>query len=179
MTRTRTRTRTEGIRQGDIPGVQLRCRQVLALPREQAWVWLTEPGHLGRWLAEEVQGETGVGGTLRLTGRDEKGHDRREEIRIVTWEPPRLQVAAFERLDAGWTSATRLTVEVFPRPEGCEISVLQDGFQNLSLSTGLTVWEEYRRRWRTALARLGTRVAAAARPPGPDPGGVDDRWTIG
>ena len=40
------------------------------------------------------------------------------------------------------------------RPTGCELDILQEGFEHLSLSTCLTVWEEYRRRWREAAARL-------------------------
>ena len=47
-----------------------------------------------------------------------------------------------------------------PRPGGCEVDVLQQGFQRLPLSSGLTVWESYRRRWRTALERLAAVVEA-------------------
>jgi hypothetical protein len=32
--------------------------------------------------------------------------------------------------------------------------VLQQGFERLSLSVSLTVWESYRTRWRIALSRL-------------------------
>jgi hypothetical protein len=50
--------------------------------------------------------------------------------------------------------ATRLTFELTPHGEGCELSVLQEGFEHLPLSDGLTIWEAYRRRWREALTRL-------------------------
>lgn len=136
----------EAIRQGDIPGVQLRRRQALAVSPGEAWRWLSEPDRLAVWLAaraELAQGE------LLLTG--EGFRERGTTIEIV---PPKLWVLAFERLDSGWSSATRLTLRVHPLAAGSEVDVLQDGFQRLPLSACLTVWETYRRRWRDALSRL-------------------------
>lgn len=164
----------EAIRQGDIPGVQLRRRQALPLPPGEVWAWLSEPDRLARWLADRVEGQVGEGERLTLhvgtTGDGERrggeqrgeaaGEPRIEQIRFVSWEPPHRWVAAFERMGEGWTSATRLVVEVLPRPSGTEISVLQDGFHNLSLSRGMTVWEDYRRRWRSALDRLAVVASA-------------------
>lgn len=137
----------EAIRQGDIPGVQLRRRQDLALSAEEAWRWLAEPAKLALWLAREAEAD--AGGFL-LHGEDE----RRERGRTIEIAPPKLWVLSFERLDAGWPAATRLTLRVHRIPDGSQIDVLQDGFQRLPLSIGLTVWESYRLRWRTALARL-------------------------
>lgn len=136
----------EAIRQGDIPGVQLRRRQALAVAPEEAWRWLSEPDRLALWLAGQAGTEEGE---LRLAG--EGFRERGRTIEIV---PPRLWVLAFERLDSGWTSATRLTLRVHSLGSGSEIDVLQDGFQRLPLSTCLTFWETYRRRWRDALSRL-------------------------
>lgn len=136
----------EAIRQGDIPGVQLRRRQGLAIPAEEAWRWLSEPDRLARWLAGQAEAAEEE---ILLTG--EGFRERGRTIEIV---PPRLWVLAFERLDSGWTSATRLTLRVHALPSGSEVDVLQDGFQRLSLSICLTVWETYRRRWRDALGRL-------------------------
>jgi uncharacterized protein YndB with AHSA1/START domain len=154
-------TAAEAIREGDIPGVQLRRRQLLALPAEAAWAWLTEAGKLARWLAERA--EAHPDGSLTLAGSaprvDPPKGPWQERIRTVAAEAPRLWVATFERLDAGWTSATRLTVRLQHRPSGCEADVLQQGFERLSLSVSLTVWESYRTRWRTALARLAELAA--------------------
>ena len=144
----------EAIRQGDIPGVQLRCRQRLPLPVEAAWSWLTEPALLGRWLAREVQVETGPEGTVHLTHISEAGDEVRERGRSLEVEPPRRWRLAFEQLDSGWPVPTRLTLELSPVEGGCELSVLQEGFEHLPLSDCLTIWETYRDRWRTALARL-------------------------
>ena len=136
----------EAIRQGDIPGVQLRRRQALPVSPEEAWRWLVEPDRLALWLADEAEVDENE---LRLTGEGwgERG-------RILDIVPPKLWVLAFERLGAGWTSATRLTFRIHKAGAGCEIDVLQDGFQRLPLSTCLTVWETYRHRWRDALAKL-------------------------
>lgn len=145
----------EAIRQGDIPGVQLRRRQALAIPPGEAWRWLVEPDRLARWLAEQAAVVEGPEGVVQLS----RG-DTRERGRTLEFSPPKLWVLAFEQLDAGWTSATRLTLRVHAvssgvaEAEGSEIDVLQDGFQRLPLSTCLTVWETYRHRWRDALARL-------------------------
>lgn len=144
----------EAIRQGDIPGVQLRRRQELGMSVEAAWGWLTEPGKLRRWLAEEVEVEPGPRGHLLLRGTDETGAPLQEEGRTLEFAPPRRWVLAFERSAAGWPVATRLTLELTGQPGGCEFSVLQEGFQHLPLSTCLTIWEAYRRRWRTAVEKL-------------------------
>ncbi len=138
---------TEAIRQGDIPGVQLRRRQALAVPPDEAWRWLTEPDRLSLWLAERAEV---VGKEVRLSGPDGE-----ERARVLESVPPWLRILAFEKPGAGWMAATRLTVRMHPAgPAGCEVDVLQDGFQRLPLSICLTVWEAYRRRWREALERL-------------------------
>ncbi|HEX9944215.1 MAG TPA: SRPBCC domain-containing protein [Thermoanaerobaculia bacterium] len=148
----------EAIREGDIPGVQLRRRQGLAVSREEAWRWLVEPGKLALWLADEAELESGPEGTLLLRGDtprvDPPAPPWRERGRTLDIVPPEVWVLSFERLDAGWPAPTRLTLRLRPAPDGCEIDVLQQGFQRLPLSVGLTVWESYRNRWRTALARL-------------------------
>ena len=136
----------EAIRQGDIPGVQLRRRQALSISPEEAWRWLSEPDRLALWLARSAAVSEG-----ELLLENEGFRERGRTIEIV---PPKLWVMAFERLDSGWTSATRLTLQVHPTPSGSEVDVLQDGFQRLPLSTCLTVWETYRHRWREALQKL-------------------------
>ena len=164
----------EAIREGDIPGVQLRRRQRLAVPREEAWTWLAEPAKLVRWLADEAEVEAGPAGSLLLRGSsprvDPPPAPWRERGRTVEIAPPELWVLSFERLDAGWTAATRLTLRLSSlpgmagAPGGSELDVLQHGFQRLPLSLGLTIWESYRIRWRTALARL---AALTEKPPSP------------
>ena len=136
----------EAIRQGDIPGVQLRRRQALAVSADEAWRWLSEPDRLALWLADRAELAEGE---ITLTG---EGY--RERGRTIEIVPPKLWVLAFERLDSGWTSATRLTLRVHPLAPGSEVDVLQDGFQRLPLSNCLTIWETYRRRWRDALTKL-------------------------
>jgi uncharacterized protein YndB with AHSA1/START domain len=151
----------EPIRQGDIPGVQLRRRQDLAQSPEEAWRWLVEPDKLALWLACEAVVVEGPGGSLELVGTgdpDEREPVVRERGRTVEVAPPRLWVMAFERLDAGWPAATRLTVRLHRAPGGCQIDVLQEGFQRLPLSAGLTVWEAYRLRWKSSLSRLAAAV---------------------
>jgi uncharacterized protein YndB with AHSA1/START domain len=154
---------SEMIRQGDIPGVQLRRRQDLALTPEEAWRWLVEPEKLARWLAREAQVVEGPGGSLELTGTGDPGEGDpgawRERGRTVELAAPKLWVMAFERLGAGWPAATRLTLRLHRAPRGCQVDVLQDGFQRLPLSAGLTVWESYRLRWKDALARLAQAAA--------------------
>ena len=74
-----------------------------------------------------------------------------------------LEALAFlqlERLDQDWKSATRLAFTVSPT-DPAELSVVQDGFHRLSLSECLTVWEHYRRRWRTAFDRLAEAIELA------------------
>ena len=154
----------EGIRQGDIPGVQLRRRQDLPLAPADAWRWLTDPEKLTHWLASEAEVDPGPTGGLRLRTGDPPCREHGKTLELV---PPGLWVLSFERLDAGWPTATRLTLRLHTAPGGSQIDILQDGFQRLPLSIGLTVWEAYRLRWREALARLA--VVAEPSPPAPLP----------
>jgi len=160
----------EAIREGDIPGVQLRCRQPLPISPAEAWTWLVEGAKLRLWLAAEATVEPGSQGSLQLFepgAGSESGAGRRERGKTLVWASPRQWVLAFEHLDAGWTAPTRLTLAVHPHSSDVsvstvsEIDILQHGFQRLPLSLGLTVWEAYRRRWRTALARLAAAAAPA------------------
>ncbi len=138
---------TEAIRQGDIPGVQLRRRQALPVSPGEAWLWLTEPERLSSWLADRVEVE---GEEIRLIGPE-----GRERIRVLESGPPSHRILSLEKLDSGWSAATRVTLRIHAMPSGgSEVDVMQDGFQRLPLSRGLTIWEDYRRRWRDALARL-------------------------
>jgi uncharacterized protein YndB with AHSA1/START domain len=148
----------EAIRQGDIPGVQLRCRRALPLAPAAAWRWLVEPERLARWLGDRVEVEAGGGG-LVVAGDDEEGQALAERGRTLELSPPERWVLAFQRTGAGWPAATRLTLEVLPAPGGCELSILQHGFQHLPLSACMTIWEFYRRRWRRALERLARACA--------------------
>lgn len=163
------RDMVEAIREGDIPGVQLRCRRWLPVPAEEVWRWLTEAEPLGRWLAGKARVKTGPGGGLELAGQAEDGSALREEAKTLAFEPPRLWVLSFRQ--PAWPAATRLTLELTPGETApgetpsrwaaglgpravCELSVLQQGFEHLPLSDGLTLWETYRRRWTEALDRL-------------------------
>ena len=152
----------EAIRQGDIPGVQLRCRQPLAAPPATVWRWLTEPDLLASW-AGRARLAGGPEGGLELD-LEEEGAAVRERGRTLELVPLQRWALAFERLDDGWETATRLTLELTPRGGGCELSVLQQGFEHLPLSRCLTIWEAYRRRWREALARLAAALEAGAGP---------------
>lgn len=149
----------EAIRQGDIPGVQLRCRQRLPLGVEAAWSWLTDSDRLSRWLADDARVDLRPDGLLLLERVAEEGALLREEGRSLEIAPPQRWVLAFQRLDAGWEVATRLTLDLTAKPDGCELSVFHEGFEHLPLSDCLTIWEAYRRRWRAALDRLGQAVS--------------------
>lgn len=149
---------TEAIRQGDIPGVQLRRRKRFSgVGVEELWQWLTASGRLERWLAREATVEPGPSGSIELRS---VALERPEVGDTVTFEPPRLWVLAFRRDD--WPVATRLELEITRDAEGAELSVLQNGFEHLPLSDGLTLWEAYRKRWTEALDRLEAALAQAS-----------------
>ncbi len=150
----------EAIRQGDIPGVQLRRRQELPVGVDEAWRWLTSGELIARWLAAEATAVAGPEGSLSLAGLDERGRPYREEATTLAWEPPDRWAVSFLRLEAGWGATTRLTFELAGLPAGCELSVLQQGFEHLPLSECLTVWEAYRKRWREALERLAQALSS-------------------
>lgn len=162
----------EAIRQGDIPGVQLRRRQALPLPVDEAWRWLAETERLAQWLAAAVRREgEGVGSPLWLEGpapvaapggAPGTGSDLwRERGRTLAADPPHRWVLAWQRLEAGWPVTTRVSLELHPAPSGCELDVLHQGFERLPLSSCLTIWEAYRRRWRLACERLAAAVAGS------------------
>lgn len=146
----------EAIRAGDIAGVQLRLRRRLPVAtRKDLWPWLVEAGRLEMWLADDVE----VSGS-RPDGLELRGEAFVERARTVSIDRPKSWILDFIRRDAGWTASTRVTLESAMHADGCELSVLHQGFQHLSLSICLSVWEEYRRRWAEALERLDQALTA-------------------
>ncbi len=143
---------TEAIRQGDIPGVQLRCRIDLPASPGEVWQRLIEPAGLETWLCEQATMPTAAGGDFRWIGCFGLEEPRVEEGAILALDPLRGWLASVRQPD--WPAVTRLQVDLEPMAGGCEVSVLQNGFEHLPLSISLTVWELYRRRWRSALERL-------------------------
>jgi len=150
----------EAIRQGDIPGVQLRVRQVLEVSIDEAWLWVTDSSRWSRWLCEEF-GEGSSPGELhwRLS---ESGGPVTEVVAINRSEPPLLHEISLRR--DGWEAATHVLFEIGRGkpgdPNSSELSVFHRHFERLSLSEGLTVWEHYRRRWSGAADRLASAVVA-------------------
>lgn len=148
--------RPDGIRQGDIPGVQARRRRTIPAPAETLWRWLREPQRLAAWLDAEVEP---VAGSLEITGRDRRG-PYVDSLEIIEERPPLLLGARLRRLSPRWPEATRLVFEISRQPEGgAEISILHAGFEQLPLSECLTHWEDQRRRWQRALERLADLAA--------------------
>lgn len=162
--------RDEAIRQGDVPGVQLRRRREVALPLGEAWAWLAEPARLGRWLADEAEVWEGELALVRAGTHPERG-------RTLEIAAPRLWSLSFEAMDAGWGAPTRLTFRLHRALEGTEIDVFHEGFHRLPAALCLPVWEAYRRRWDEALERLAREVGEPghpAAPAAPEAGGGPD-----
>jgi uncharacterized protein YndB with AHSA1/START domain len=148
----------EQIRQGDIPGVQLRYRHALPVEPAQVWQWLRQPDLLARWMADRAVATSSTADEITLETSRSGGVPLRERLAFVQADEPDLLVLDLQQIDAGWPVATRLTFEMLARDGGTEISVLQQGFAQLPLSDCLTIWEAYRRRWRSALPRLADRL---------------------
>jgi uncharacterized protein YndB with AHSA1/START domain len=143
------------IREGDIPGIQLRARRRLRVDRAAAWRWLTEPSRAERWLADRVEIDLGPRGGFRwVRETSPAGPALVETGTTERIEPGRVWVLAFHRDDPRWEAKTRLELALLDAEPGCELDVFHAGFQHLAMSACLTIWEEYRRRWRDALARL-------------------------
>ena len=151
----------EAIRQGDIPGVQMRWRAQLMVPPEMAWEWLTAPDRLEEWLCSRALVQLELGGGWRLESLREEAAPLVESAELLELEEPRRLSLAWRQPDGDWQAATRVTLELHPTAAGCELDVFHEGFEHLSLSICLTVWEEYRRRWRESSERLAERLATA------------------
>ena len=149
----------EQIRQGDIPGVQLRYRHRLAAQPPDVWPWLIRPDLLGQWLSDEATADPSSDSTVALETVAAGGTRTREQLTVVRAQEPDLLVLDLRDMDGGWPAATRITIELSGRDSESEVSVLQEGFSQLPLSECLTIWETYRRRWRVALARLASLLA--------------------
>jgi uncharacterized protein YndB with AHSA1/START domain len=141
----------EAIRQGDVPGVQLRRRREVALPLEELWPWLVEPERLARWLADEIAVD---GAALRLASPGR----RAERAEMLEQEPPRLLRFTFER--DGWGASTRLTLRLHRVLAGAEVDLFHEGFHRLPPALSLPLWEEHRKRWESALDRLAAAAEA-------------------
>ena len=148
----------EQIRQGDIPGVQLRCRIKIAASPSEIWPWLTEPSNLGQWVADRAIPEPPPDDAMTFETSESTGDLVRERIITLEVREPDRLVLNLQQLDARWPVPTRVTFELTDVDGATEVSVLQEGFAHLPLSDCLTIWETYRRRWRTALQRLAEAV---------------------
>jgi hypothetical protein len=146
------------IREGDIPGIQLRVQRRLAIDRVEAWRWLTERERLERWLADRVEVDAGPRGGLRLE-RDSPAGPVIETATTERIDRERQWILGFRQEDRRWETSTRLEIALDGASGACELDVLQSGFHLLAMSWSLTIWEEYRRRWRDALERLAREVA--------------------
>jgi uncharacterized protein YndB with AHSA1/START domain len=146
------------IREGDIPGIQLRVQRRLAMDRVEAWRWLTERERLERWLADRVEVDLGPRGGLRLE-RDGAAGAVIETATTERIDRGRQWILTFRQEDRRWETTTRLELTLHDASGACELDVLQSGFHLLAMSWSLTIWEEYRRRWRDALERLARGVA--------------------
>jgi uncharacterized protein YndB with AHSA1/START domain len=144
----------EEIRQGDIPGVQLRYRHHLTTTPEIAWSWLTRLEKQSLWLADRATPDPSTTSTVLLESVDSSGRSTKEKLVPVRAVAPHRWIVDLQDLDGTWPVPTRVEFELTPSSEGTEISVLQKGFAHLPLSDCLTIWESYRRRWRHALASL-------------------------
>ena len=142
------------IREGDIPGIQLRTLRHLALGRDEAWRWLTEKTLAERWLADRVEIDPGPRGGWRLE-RDVAADDRgRDGADRALRGRSASGLSGSVRRTSGGRHATRLEITLVDAAGGCDLDLLQVGFHLLAMSSSLTIWEEYRHRWRDALERL-------------------------
>lgn len=150
---------TEAIRQGDIPGVQLRCRSELSLSPQAVWPWFAEPDKLASILERKVSAARSDGVAFECVGGAEREARVSDIIVMIGSQAPRFWQATWRQPD--WPISTRVTVGLTPLPSGVSVSVFQEGFEHLPLSDCLTVWETYRRRWREALDRLSGFTSSA------------------
>jgi uncharacterized protein YndB with AHSA1/START domain len=127
------------------------------------WRHLVDPRELGRWFADRVRVEEGPPTVFRFETETAEGALLREYAEVVERARPERLVLGFRELDVGWGSATVVSLVVVQSGEDCEVTVVQEGFQRLPLSLGLTAWEHSRSRWTAALARL-VEVAGSHRP---------------
>lgn len=149
----------EQIRQGDIPGVQLRYRHWVQADPTETWTWLTRAENQIRWLADEVEPDGESVAMIQLQTVGAAGGTSSERLVTLVAEPPRRWVFDLQDLDGNWPVPTRVEIDLEAADRGTEISILQKGFAHLPLSDCLTIWEAYRRRWRTALTSLAQLIA--------------------
>ena len=144
----------ESIRQGDIPGVQLRRRlEIRGRTPEELWPYLVDPQRMAGWIAERVTVESGPPMVFHLE-RTSRGAPVREQAEVLTIEEPARLVVGLRLLDGAGNPATMVTFELARSDDGSEAGVFQEGFQALPLSSCLTAWEHSRTRWTEALERL-------------------------
>jgi uncharacterized protein YndB with AHSA1/START domain len=130
------------------------------------WDCLLRPELLERWLCDSAAMSGEEGGEFEWRGATGLGPECIERGQVLRAEPPRRLRLSLRQ--PAWPARTRLDLELEAVADGCELSVLQHGFEHLPLSDSLTVWEAYRDRWDAALARLA-RAVEALDPGAPSP----------
>ncbi len=151
------------IREGDIPGVQLRRDVIVGADLAEVWRSWSEAARARTWLGDEVELDGRAGGSLAIVSTLPGGEVLRELGTIADWRPPHGFVAGVRLAHRGWDGSTRLTVRLQEDAASTRVDVLQEGFHELPLSVCTTAWELCRVRWSSALDRL---EALFAEPPG-------------
>ncbi|MDX1384048.1 MAG: SRPBCC domain-containing protein [Thermoanaerobaculia bacterium] len=145
-------------RRGDVPGIQIHLRRGFGESRSTLWSWLTEADRLRSWLADRAEVDLGEAGGFRLESLREDAGPVVETAKTLALEPESRWELEFRRDDPLWEGTTLLEWGLHDARDGCELEVFQEGFQRLALSSCLTIWEDYRRRWRACLDRLDLRL---------------------
>ncbi len=92
---------------------------VLAAPRRIVWELLTEPDHLARWFANEVELDPRPGGAGVFRWHD--GSERRARVDVADAE----RELTFEWADADGSEPTRVAITLDDTPDGTRVAVVE------------------------------------------------------
>jgi uncharacterized protein YndB with AHSA1/START domain len=151
---------------------QVERKTLLRAPRERVWKALTDVAEFSKWFGVETEGVFAPGASLQMTctteGCGEGGQGVKFQMTIEKMEPPHTFSWRWHPgmpepgLDYSKEPTTLVVFQLKEVPGGTELTVVESGFDRLSLARRARVFAENDKGWEIQLASIGRFLDASA-----------------
>ena len=143
---------------------------VVRAPRERVWRALTDAGEFGGWFGVKVAGSFFPGARLDMTvtGQHPQYEGLAFPVQVERMEAPRLMTwrwhpgSVLPEDQAASEPMTQVEFRLDEVPDGTRVTVVETGFEAISLPRRARAFEENEQGWTEQVANLQRHVEAAA-----------------